>query len=105
MFCYSIPKRRGNTEINKRVKKVLYNLILQHPQILQSPISNDCHKLSLDGHSEVQLVTKHLLQVSFQELHNIMVSSIDKLNFMKQEMLTIISSLLILCYAQFYRPN
>ena len=42
---------------------------------MQSPIANDCLKISLDGHSEPQLVSKLLLQVSVQELHNGMVSN------------------------------
>ena len=34
--------------------------------------SNNCLELYIDGHSETQLVPIFLLQVSFQELHNIM---------------------------------
>ena len=41
---------------------------------MKSPISNDCLKVYIDGHSEPQLVPKFLLQVSVWELHNIMVS-------------------------------
>ena len=41
---------------------------------MQSPISNDCLKVSIDGHYEPQLVPKVLLQVSVWELHNIVVS-------------------------------
>ena len=42
---------------------------------MQSPISNDCFKVSLDGHYESKLVSKLLLQVSVQEFHNGMVSN------------------------------
>ena len=45
-----------------------------HPQVVQSPIFNDFLKVSIDGHTEPQLVTKHLLQVSVQKLHNSLVS-------------------------------
>ena len=74
MLCSSIKNRKGHTKINEQVKKYLYNYIIQHPQFVQYSISNDCLKLSIDGHYEPQLVTKFLLQVSVRELHNIMVS-------------------------------
>ena len=41
---------------------------------MQYPIANDCLKVSIEGHSEPQLVPKLLMQFSIQELHNIMVS-------------------------------
>ena len=40
---------------------------------MQSPIANGCIKVSIDGHSEPQLVPKLLLQFYIQELHNIIV--------------------------------
>ena len=73
MLCSSIPKRKVHTAINKQVKKYIYNWIIQHPQVVQSPIANDCPKVSIDGHSEPQLVPKLLLQVCVQELHISMV--------------------------------
>ena len=57
-----------------RLISIYHNWILQHPQFVQSPISNDCLKVSIDGHYEPQLVTKNILQVSVQELHNTMLS-------------------------------
>ena len=74
MLWSSIPKRKGNTKINEQVKKYLYNCILQHTQVVQSPIANDRLKVSIDGPSEPQLVSKLLLKVSVPELHNSMVS-------------------------------
>ena len=62
-------------KINERVLKYLYNRILQNPQILKSPISNDCLGVYMYGHSEQQLVTSLLFQVSVRDLNNIMVSS------------------------------
>ena len=40
---------------------------------MQSPIANDCLKLSIDGQAESQLVTKLLLKLSVRELNNSMV--------------------------------
>ena len=66
MLCSIIPKRKLHTKINEQIKKSLYNWIPQHSQVVQSPISNDCLKVSLDDHSKPQLVSKQLLQVSIR---------------------------------------
>ena len=60
----SIPKSRRHKKINEQVKKSLYNWIIQHPQVVQSPISDYCLKFSIDDHSEPHLVPKLLPQVS-----------------------------------------
>ena len=52
----------------------MYTWIKRHPQVVQSPISNDCLKVMLDDQTEPQIVIKLLLQVSVRELHNILVS-------------------------------
>ena len=39
---------------------------------MQYPIANDCLRVSIDGHSEPQLVPKLLLKVFVWELHNSM---------------------------------
>ena len=41
MLWSSIPKSKINKKLNKQVKKSPYNWILQHPQVVQSPIAND----------------------------------------------------------------
>ena len=41
---------------------------------MQSPIANYCLTVSIDGHPEPQVFPKLLLRVSFQELHNSMLS-------------------------------
>ena len=48
---------------------------MHHPQVVQSPISNDCLKVKIDGYTEPQLVPKTLLYVSVRELHNNLVSA------------------------------
>ena len=47
---------------------------MYHPQVVQSPIFNDCLKVNIDGHTILQIVPKLSLQVSFLELHNSLVS-------------------------------
>ena len=73
MLWSIIPKSKGPTKINSQVKKYLYNCIIQHPQVMQSPIANDCLKVYIYRHSEPQLVPIFLRQLSVRELNNIMV--------------------------------
>ena len=68
-------KRKGNSKIYEQIKKSLYNWIMHHPQVVQSPIVNDFLKVNIDGHTEPQLVSKLLFQVSVRELHNNLVSA------------------------------
>ena len=74
MLWSSIPKQRIHTKINQQVKKYFYNWILQHTQVLVSPIAKDSLKLYIDGQVEPDLVTKLLFQVLLREINNIMVS-------------------------------
>ena len=46
---------------------------MHHPQVVQSPIVNDCLKVKIDGHTKPQLVPKLLLQVSVREINNNLV--------------------------------
>ena len=48
---------------------------MRHPQVVPSPIINDCLKVKIDGYTEPQLVPKFLLQVSVRELHKTLVSA------------------------------
>ena len=48
---------------------------MHHPQVLQSPISNDCLKVKIDGYTEPQIVPGLLFKVSVRELHNNLVSA------------------------------
>ena len=67
-------KRKGQSKINEQIKRNLYTWIARHPQVFQSPISNDCLKVMLDDKTEPQLVPKLLLQMSVRELYNSVVS-------------------------------
>ena len=52
----------------------LYSCIINHPQVVQSPIVNDCLKVNIYGHTILKIVPKLLLQVSVREFHNSLVS-------------------------------
>ena len=67
-------QKKGHSKINGQIKLNLYTWITRHPQVVQSPISNDCLKVVLYDQTEPQLVPKLLLQVSVRELHNSLVS-------------------------------
>ena len=47
--------------------------MIQHTQVVQSPIDNGCLKSYIDGKLQPQSVPKFLFQVSVRELHNRMV--------------------------------
>ena len=74
IIAFEKKKRNGHSKINEQIKSNLYAWITRHPQVVQSPISNDCLKVMLDDQTEPQLVPKLLLQVSIRELHNSLVS-------------------------------
>ena len=67
--------RKGDSKINEQIKKSLYNWIMHHPQVVQSPISNNCLKVKIDGYTEPQMFPKLLLRVSVRELYNNLVSA------------------------------
>ena len=47
---------------------------MSHPQILQSPIVNDCLKVKIHGYTRPQFFPKLFLQMSVRELRNSLVS-------------------------------
>ena len=67
-------QRKRHSEINEQIKRNMYTWITRHPQVVQSPTSNDCLKVMLDDQTEPQLVTKLLLLVFLREIHNSLVS-------------------------------
>ena len=50
---------------------------MHHPKVVQSPIVNDCLRVKIDGHTELQPVPYLLLQVYVRELHKNHVSNED----------------------------
>ena len=59
-------KSKSKFKIYEKIKKYLYNWIMHHPQVVQSPITNDRLKVKIDGYTEPQLFQKTLLQVYFR---------------------------------------
>ena len=51
-----ITKWRGHIEINACVKQAMKNWVLHYPHAMQSPIANTCLQVSIDGHTEKQVV-------------------------------------------------
>ena len=45
-------KLKGHSKINDQIKRKLYTWITHHPQVMQSPISNDCLKVIFDDQTE-----------------------------------------------------
>ena len=49
-------KWKVNLKINDQIKKSLYSWIMYHPQVVKSPIFNDCLKVNIDGHTVPKMV-------------------------------------------------
>ena len=83
----------------------MYTWITSHPQVVQSPISNDYIKVMLDDQTEPQLVPKMLLQVSVRELNNSLVSDPNDggIKMLGTKMLILLP--VILHYVQCCYPN
>ena len=56
---------------NVSVKESLYDFNFHHLQVVQSPISNDCLKLSIHSHTKKHLLPKLLFQFSDKELQTL----------------------------------
>ena len=89
MLCSSITKMKGHAKINEQVNKYLYNCILKHSQVFQSPIGNDFLKVSIDYHSEPQLVSKLLLQVYIRKFITAWLFPQNIVDLSRQEIYTI----------------
>ena len=68
---------KGDSNTDDQIKKSLYNWIMHHPQVVKSPIANDCLKVKIDGHAEPKIVPKFLLHVSVRKLRNNLFSNTD----------------------------
>ena len=75
----TIQKQKGYTKTKEILKQDLYDCILKHPQVVQSPIENDSVKKYFNGPTDKQVVTNMLLQVYVIKLYNIMVSPKNRL--------------------------
>ena len=75
LACGPIKKTKRALKINDQIKRNLYAWITRRPQVVQSPIYNDCLKVMLDDQTEPQLFPKLLPQVSVRELNNSRVSA------------------------------
>ena len=94
-----------NSKINDQIKKSLYNWIIHHPQVVKSPITNDCLKVEIDSLTEPQLVPKLLVQVSVREPHKTLLLTQTMVDSKKQQTQKIRSSSVILHYVHYCHPN
>ena len=51
-------KSKRALKISEEIRKSLYNWIIHHPQVVQSPIANDCLKVKIDGYTEPEPIPK-----------------------------------------------
>jgi hypothetical protein len=68
-----VKARKGYTKVSQELRKQLYEWVLDHPHVVNSPISNDTIIIK-DNNNEKTRVGKLLLQISIRELHNDLLS-------------------------------
>ena len=61
LVCGPRKKLKVHSKINEHIKRNIYTWITGHPQVVQSPISNNYIKVMFDDKTESQLVTKLFL--------------------------------------------
>ena len=65
--------RGVDLKTNFWVQQALYNLVLNLPRVIQSPVANDCLKLPIGGQTEKHILLNMLFQVSVRELYGSML--------------------------------
>jgi hypothetical protein len=71
----TVKKRKGYSKVSPQLRKKLYEWFLNHPQVIASPIASDTLLLKdPDDPTKKIRVGKLLLQISYRELHNDLLS-------------------------------
>jgi hypothetical protein len=70
-----VKPRKGFTKITPEIREKLNQWILGHPQVIQSPITNDTLLLPDRETGVVMRVPKLLIEISIRELHNDLIES------------------------------
>ena len=74
-----VVKSKGWTKVNKDLEDKVYSFIENHPNVIHSPIMNDCVSVKDIGDpTTVHKVPKLLLQVSIRELHNDLIEQLPE---------------------------
>ena len=74
-----VVKRKGWTKVNEDLEEKVISFIVNHPNVVQSPLMNDCVLVKdKDDPTVVKKVPKLLLQVSIRELHNDLIEQLPE---------------------------
>ena len=65
-----VKPRKGFTKITLEIREKLNQWILGHPQVIQSPITNDTLLIRNRETGVIIRVSKLLIEISIRELHN-----------------------------------
>ena len=101
----SIQKRKGDLKIGEQIKKSIYNWIIHHQQVVQSPIANDCLKVKM-----MVTLNRNWFQNCYciclsDNFITILLETQYMVDSKKQEMNIIISLSVILHYVHYCYPN
>ena len=83
-------KQKMNSKIGEQIDKSLYNWIMHRPQVVQSPIFNDCLKVEIDGGTEPQLVPIIFCRCLSENFITILLATQTIMDLNNQEMNMII---------------
>ena len=70
----SVEARKGHSRITKAVKEALHGWVLDHPRVVDSPLTNDTLLVLNEATGKKERVGKLLLEISVRELHNDLIS-------------------------------
>ena len=96
---------KGNSKIDEHIKKSLYNWIMHHPQVLQSPIVNDFWSWKLMIKMNRNWFQNCYCRCPSENFITTLLATQTMLDSKKQEMKTIISLSEILNYVHYCHPN
>ena len=62
--------RKGHSKITESVRKALHTWVIDHPRVVNSPITNDTILVLNPDTNQKERVGKLLLEIPIRELHN-----------------------------------
>ena len=98
-------KKKWNSKINDHINKSLYNFIMHHPQVVQSPIVNNLPKVNTDGHTDRNLFQNGYCRSPFENFITYLLVTQKIVDPKRQNMQKIISLSVILHYVHYWHPN
>ena len=98
-------KSKSKLKINHQIKKSLYNWIMHHLQVVQSPIFNDSLKVNIDGHTRLHFFQNCYCRCPSKNFITTLLVTQYMMNSKRKEIQRITSLSVILHYVHYFHPN